>query len=84
MGEQRLNLADRNPLVADPGNGAEDPAGEQAINRGFAHAERAGGFLDRVGQPGNVGCWGFWSERVGLRCHGHIIAKGGNIRKPVR
>lgn len=74
MLHQRLDLADGNPLVADSGDGTEDAPGEQPVDRGLADAEGVGGFLDRVGQAGNVGCGGFWNDRVGLRCHGRIIA----------
>ena len=47
--DECLDLSNRNPFVPETGDGTEDAAGDQAVDRGFANAERGGGLIHRVG-----------------------------------
>ena len=78
---ERFDLADRNALVPDAGDGPEHASGEEPVDRGFADAEGAGGFVDRIGQPAHAVVGDNRSKRIGLRCHGIIIPHAPGFEK---
>ena len=80
-GGETADLLAGNAFVPEPRHGAEDAAGEQPVDRGFADAKGGGGFLDGIGQPLDGGGCGFGSRRRRLRDHGMTIADADGFMK---
>ena len=49
-GGETADLLAGNAFVPEPRHGAEDAAGEQPVDRGFADAKGGGRLLDGIGQ----------------------------------